>query len=146
MISISRARSYSTPYVWGYPGGSDRLSPTWSPNNTVTGELKMFTPLNYFLVGFLYLEMFTIVKFSLFHLYTYSWQFASNRLTFEFFSYPVNNTFLSNKVLRLLSGKASLFCFALGHSCLVISPQAALMLDSGRFNLQANTDKIKHLL
>ncbi len=24
--------------------------------------------------------------------------------------------------------------------------QAALMLDSGRFNLQANTDKIQHLL
>ncbi len=27
-----------------------------------------------------------------------------------------------------------------------IGTQAALMLDSGKFNLQANTDKIQHLL
>ncbi len=28
----------------------------------------------------------------------------------------------------------------------VSTAQAALMLDSGRFNLQANTDKIQHVL
>ncbi len=40
------------------------------------------------------------------------------------------------------------------HACLIlkraktclVATQAALMIDSGRFNLQANTDKIQHLL
>ncbi len=39
-----------------------------------------------------------------------------------------------------------LFFICVAFRLHLLGTQAALMLDSGRFNLQANTDKIQHLL